>query len=206
VTARPVLALGLLAAAAGLAAPAASAAPRAKPPVCLLITDPAGDATVAGGQGPDAIDIVSADIATGSRSLMAVIRLRSTSTGSDATTAPGVTYTWSWSVGSVKQRLTLTRYAGGEEVSSFDDGAGGVAAAHAAPYAVEPGTITWTLPRKVDAALRKGVRLTDLAVSATASLNLKEQGFSGSVTFLGGDDAATAKPYTDLTPSCLRGV
>jgi hypothetical protein len=71
VNARPVALAALLAVAA---LPTAShAAPRPKPKVCNLVVDPAGDSAPV---ASDAVDIVGGDIASDSRKLTAVIRLK----------------------------------------------------------------------------------------------------------------------------------
>jgi len=74
--ARPALCLAL--AASLTAAGVAGAATRPKPkPVCKLVVDPAGDATLGGpAAADDALDIVSADIASDAKSFTAVIRVK----------------------------------------------------------------------------------------------------------------------------------
>jgi hypothetical protein len=203
VTRRPALALAVLVA----TALPVSAHAAAKRPACLQIVDAPGDGTVAqGAASSDAIDILSADIASGPRNLLAVLRLKSVVP--DGPTMTGATYVWSWTAGKTAQSLSLVQYAGGERAATFDADGGGAGSGVAVDAVVDQaaGTITWTLARKSDSALAKGVRFTNLAVSASASFNLKAETVSSSATFLGGDDASTAKSYVDGQPTCLRGV
>lgn len=73
--ARPALCLAL--AASLPLALAAEAASRPKPkPVCNLVTDAAGDAAFVAAPADDALDIISADVASDAKSFTAVIRVK----------------------------------------------------------------------------------------------------------------------------------
>jgi hypothetical protein len=57
---------------------ASAAAKKAAPPVCNLVTDAAGDATIdpAGAAADDALDVVSVDVASDKANITAVIRVK----------------------------------------------------------------------------------------------------------------------------------
>jgi hypothetical protein len=212
-TAAAVAALASLA----LGAPAfAATKPKPKPkPVCMLLTDATGDGTTMGAvPSRGALDIVSADLATGSRNVVVVLRLASLA--SDPTLTTGVSYTVSWGAGGVGQTVLLLQYSDGTRVSSFDpdtafgknDGEGAV------PFLVDAATstVTWTIPRKANPVLAKrGVKFGSFEATATPSFNVSTASatpvsFTSSASVLSGDDAQSGKTYTDLAPSCVKGV
>lgn len=197
-----------------VAAGAPAAAAKAKP-VCQLVTDATGDATLADGTpNRAALDIVSADVATGARNLVGVVRLASVAT--DPTLATGVTYRLSWTAGGVPQEFRLAVFSDGTRVVLFDPNAvGGQTGDEIDAKAVvdsATSSITWTLPRKANKVLaKKGTKFSGLSVSANAPFNLKTPSaspvtFTGQMSFLPGDTASSGKTYTDLAPSCVKGV
>jgi hypothetical protein len=74
---RPVVCLALAVSLTAAGAAGAATRPKPKPvkPVCNLVVDPAGDATVGVAPADDALDIVSADVASDAKSFTAVIRV-----------------------------------------------------------------------------------------------------------------------------------
>jgi len=76
--------------------------PKPRPPVCNLLTDPT-DQT-----GSPALDIVSADVATGRKSLTWVIRVANLSSTADPTTRAGRQWTFTYTIGSKKITNTIT--------------------------------------------------------------------------------------------------
>lgn len=183
------------------------AAPKA---VCLQVTDAAGDGTSAGAvPHRDALDILSADIATGKRNLVAVLRLASVAP--DPTLTTGASYRFTWRAGGVDQAMTLTQFSDGSRVADFDPNtAFGASNDNRAPQLVvdqATNTITWTVPRKANPALaKKGIKFSALSAAADPSFNIAAPGFTGTMSFLQGDAASSGKTYTDLTPSCVKGV
>lgn len=205
------LAIALVAA----GAPAAGAAARVKP-ACQLVVDAAGDATSFGAvPSRDAIDILSADVASGARNLVGVVRLASAA--SDPTMAPGATYRLGWTVGGIAQEFALVRYSDGGSVVTFDPNTGALNDEISAKALVDSASssITWTLSRKANPQLAKqGAKLGALYVVADAAANLaipRPNPAVPSVTIGaniggGGDEASSGKTYTDRAPSCVKGV
>lgn len=179
----------------------ASAAPR----LCRLMVDPAGDGTAfAGTPSRDSLDIVSGDIATGSRNLVAALRLKSFA--ADPSLAAGATYTVEFAVGKVEHELVLRVYATGErEAFLVVDGIRQVPVT----AVVDPttSTITWTAKRAlVPVLVRRGVKMS-LAATSAASTNVQVDGWGTRWSPVAADSARVeGRTYVDGTPTCLRGV
>jgi hypothetical protein len=198
-------ALAVLCVTAG--ASGALAAPKA---ACLQVTDVAGDGT-SGGAVPhrDALDILSADVATGKRNLVAVLRLASVA--ADPTLTTGVSYRFAWRAGGVDQAMTLTQFSDGNRVSDFDPNtAFGANNDNRTPQLVvdqATNTITWSVTRKANPVLaKKGTKFSALSAAADPSFNIGAPGFTATMSFVPGDTASSGKTYTDLAPSCVKGV
>ena len=103
---RALLVVGVSLLAAGpLLLPAGAATrpkPKPRPPVCNLLTDLADQA------GSPALDIVSADIATGRKSLTWVIRVANLSSTADPATTAGRQWTFTYTIGNKKITNTIT--------------------------------------------------------------------------------------------------
>ena len=102
---------------AAVTAPHATAAvkkPKPLPPVCNLIKDDAGDAR--GVNGPnDSLDVLTADVASGAKSVTAVIRVKAAPSADDQNTAMGKLYTLSFTAGkdvTVNLQAKLTKLGG----------------------------------------------------------------------------------------------
>lgn len=188
-----VLAVAALAA-AGAAVPADAA--RA---LCLQIQDVTGDGMVLGAvpRNEDALDIVSGDIATGRRNLVAVMRLKSLSA---ATPVGGRQYAFQFTVGGVAYKLTHIVNVDGTTRSAMN---GTAVDAFADPSS---GSITWTLPRKSVAGLKtSGAKITGLAADAYYGFAMAVPGGTyDAATPI--DSASTGRSYTDGTPTCLKGT
>jgi hypothetical protein len=209
-----------LAALAALALPTASYAanrPAPKPAkVCFQLTDEQGDAYVgsannnpAGQPATPALDIVSGDIATGARNLVAVLRLKTLD--SDPTLVGGATYELKWTAGGIAQSVVYRLFAGGETEFVYNPGTGTAteddfAVAGFADKATS--TITWTIPRSKVAALKKpGTKFAGLSATAGIGRNVMLAGGVNPVRgSTGSDTAETGKTYTDLAPTCLKGT
>lgn len=204
-------AAALAAVLAALAGAPAVAAPRV---ACRLVSDARGDGTVNdNGPSHDALDVLSADLATGRRNLVAVVRF--VSTEPDPALTSGVVYTYSWSAGGVGQSVTFVRYAGGAEEAHFDPDTGTTSGGTVAVRAVVDdvtASVTWTVPRPANPELRrKGLRFGYYRVGADPSVNATTPpevpyDLSARGTLLTGDSASGTTLYTDLAPSCVKGV
>jgi hypothetical protein len=205
------LAVALAATAVALAGAPALAAP-AKPapakPTCRLVIDDAGDAVI-GVENRDSIDILSADVASGAKNVVGVLRIASL--GSDPALSAGASYSLSWRLGSVTQSFSSVRYSDGSVDTTFDPntefGASGDERPVAALLDTASGTITWTVPRKSNPALKgSGMKFTGLSAVTQASFNIRAETVTTSGSFLGGDEASTGKSYVDRSPTCVKGV
>lgn len=207
-TIRLALGVSVVLAAAALASPGQAAATTA----CKLLVDAAGDAALTPATPNIAsLDILSADIASGPRNMVGVLRLASLA--SDPQTSGGSTYSLSWSANGTPQKLLFTVYVDGTSASTFTrDGAPGSGSSEAAAVAVDKSTstITWSVPRKSNPVLKaatmaKPVKFTGLAASAQPATNVKVSGvtFSGSYD---GDSAQGGRAYTDSARTCVKGT
>jgi hypothetical protein len=198
---RPVLVLAL--AVAGVATPAFAKAPK---PVCQLVLDLQGDAhrrpvqaapvTVFDSPG---LDITSADVATGKRTVVVVVRVKTTDLTGDPYAPLGYAWSFQWKIGSVVYAVKRSRKLGTDGSAVYTDtySNGGVTGELPAgsKTSMDGTSYTWVLPRAAVPSLKaKKQVLTNLEVIS-------------SVTGGGNTDAAgTPKTYVDLTPSCLKAA
>lgn len=199
-----VVPLAVALAASGLTA--AGAAP--KKPVCMQVVDATGDGMAWGATKSDSVDIVSADIATGKRNLVAAMRL--TSVQREALQTTGVSYIWTWTVGGVKQSVAYHVYATGETAGRFDADASTNSLSEEinvpAVADLATNTITWTVARKHVEPLKKaGAKFSGFSVRTVSGINNQISG-EGRSQLATSDTAASGKTYTDLTPTCLKGT
>jgi hypothetical protein len=183
----------------------------APPPVCNQLTDDANDATFGGSLNPAGqpssatLDILSADIASGKKNVVAAIRLRSLE--KDTWTTGGSSYTLSWVSDGVKRAFTYRTYADSTPAdATFDaDTAGGTLSdliPVVATVTPATATITFTMARKLEPSLKKaGVSFTELGVNAYLAVNRQ-----GGYTSSGMDVASSPRKYTDGALTCLKGV
>jgi hypothetical protein len=186
----------LCAAAAALLAPALPASGK---PVCNLVSDKSGDAVFGfAGQGTPApaFDILSYDVATGQKTLVAVLRLKSTDAKADNAAALGLTWTASFHVGdkayTLERRLGPQPSGGAVTDTASVDGKpmSGVT------VNVAPGTITWTVPRADVAPLKaKHAVVTGLFAQSSSSLSHDWAPDSGT---------GSNVQYPDRAASCVK--
>jgi hypothetical protein len=208
------LRLGLAAVLAVGVLPALPAAAARVAPSCNLITDSPGDAAqdAAGtpvGPSSDAIDIISGDLGSGGRNVVAVLRFKSLAT--DTMTTTGASYEFTWTLGGTPQKVQLTRYNDGSGAASFvyDTSFGANVSAIPVGYGFDEATksLTWLVPRRIVPQLKKkGAKFTGLAASARPAFNLTQPTGSTSTTVLSGDGASSPRTYVDRAPTCVKGV
>lgn len=202
-----VLAAAVALAASGLTA-AADAAPKRPVPVCLQVVDASGDAKAYGVADAPQLDILSGDIATGRKNLVVAMRLASLER--DELQATGVSYIFTWTVSGVRQSVAYHVYATGEQAGRYDsDLAGGTLSDEMdVPVVADPATktITWTVPRKlVDQLKKPAAKFSAFQLTAKSAVNHRVSG-EGRSQLGTGDAAESAKSYTDLAPTCLKGA
>lgn len=201
------LAAAVAAVAGGL--PAASAAPKPAP-LCRQVADVPGDAKVHDQVEVASLDILSADVATGRRTLVAAVRLASLER--HQLQAGGTTVRFRWTVGGLAQSVSYHLYATGETVGRFDADttAGNVLTEVDVPFYADPNTatITWTVPRSAVVPLRKaGARFTGLTVETAVAVNHRAPvpGVSeGRGALEPTDTARSVRAYADGAATCLR--
>ena len=216
---------------AGAASPGVtSAVAKAKPkprPVCLMLTDTPGDAKVEGQGDNHAIDdIISADIVTGKKTIVGVLRLASGDPTSGIPT--GETYKLQWTqtqkgkgggVETTQAAFFFYINASGGNSAGYgtsadsptgpsDDSGSGVNAGPTPQATIDPhGVITWVLSRK-DAGVTSGAKFSRLTASSKLAINFETPSTlgSGSSRFSGDsmDDATGHLSYTDMQQSCVR--
>lgn len=202
-TTRLAVPVAVLLAASGLNA--ASAAPRK--PVCLQVVDPSGDGVAVADQRSDAVDILSGDIATGKRNLVAAMRLKTVERDQFQTT--GASYIWTWTVGGITQRLSYFVYVGGEARGNFDPNTatGATGDELTVPAVAERGTntITWTVARKLLGPVKKGAKFSAFTLTTHLGVNQRLSG-EGRSQLSVADTAQSGKSYVDGTTTCLKGT
>lgn len=184
----------LLAASAVLALPAASHAA----PVCNLLVDKVDDASVR----PEAasvyknkpLDIRSFDVATGKKTLVAVLRVGSTKPADDPiTSAAGLTWTVNFTVKESKYAFSRKLDGSGKPTDT--------ATADGAPLsgvsvAMTGDTITWTAPRAAISKLRgSGVKIGGFFVRASTPGVFDQAPDTG---------YASENTYADGAKSCVK--
>jgi hypothetical protein len=175
---------------------AALAAPAKAAPVCNIVTDDKGDGSLVATPNSKALDVVSADIATGAKTVTAIIRVDGM--GTDPMTTLGVEYKINFTVGGMSQFLRYQNSTGLGETYDYGDQSGanaGSTSKGTADGAIDAakGTITISAPKSEFAGM-KGGTATEIIARSYVSLG---------ALFESADTATGTKPYKDLTPSCL---
>ncbi|HWL36148.1 MAG TPA: hypothetical protein VNQ77_08125 [Frankiaceae bacterium] len=156
---------------------------------CNLLVDQRGDgrSTIIPGMESDQLDILSADIASGSTTVVVVLRVASLDP--DPRMSGGVKWAVGWALaptgphyGVTLRRPTLS--------GTYVADASGIPVTYAVD--VPAATITWTLPR---------TSFPELATPGTATFQRITA--STSPLFANADAAATHGTYLDQTPSCV---
>jgi hypothetical protein len=212
---------GLVAPGFGATAALAKAKPRPKPS-CLMLTDTTGDAKIEGqGNNYPVDDIVSADIATGKKTVVGTLRLASGDTASGIPT--GATYILEWTqtqkgaggkMSTVRSAFFLYLYATGGVSGGFgtstDPNFEPADSKEVTQATMDSkGVITWVLARK-DAGVATGAKFSQLAASSRIADNFRtgvgssDNGIRGSSESL--DDATGTRTYTDMQSSCVRAT
>lgn len=203
---------------AALVAPALTVLPAhaavKKPVACLQVVDPAGDAKTKDGANHGAIDIRSADLATGKRNLVVVLRLASLA--SDPTMTTGAMYKFEWRAGGISSAVVLSTYQDGSYAASFDPNSDSSSLSDTidatADIDTSSATITWTVPRENVPALKKpGTKFSGFSLIAEIATNLGTSApvnfhFTSSGNSIGYDTATSGKTYVDKSATCLKGV
>lgn len=191
----------------GIAATQAGAATKPKvKPVCNLITDEEGDATAfavlpSGFPNAPALDVLSADIATGAKNLSAVIRVKDIDAGDTIPTAAH-TYYFNFNVGDT----ALFIHGDADGTGGVGDNSSGLRSDFSNKVVTKVDTtkneITMTVPLSEitpKAKITPGTRLTALNVFAQRSVNLVAVNFTPTA-----DDTSEGSDYKAGTPSCLK--
>lgn len=187
---------------------AALAVPASAAPVCMQIVDDPGDGAPASlaPASRDSLDVLSADIATGKKNLVAAMRLKSVAP--DSLLVGGAVYLVRFTADGTPYELSYRTFATGETEALLSSGGSATAPGTPVQAVVDASTstITWYVPRKAVAALKKsGIKLTALSARTAVGTNAYLNG-KPSRGYTSADLAETPKSYTDLTPTCLKGT
>ena len=181
--------------AVSLAVTAAPAFAKARPkPVCNLLVDPEGDgkSTVGGDviKSP-ALDIIGGDVATGAKTVVAVLRVKTTSTSGDNVALMGMRWSLNTSINGKDYTFTVSRSFGPTDGRnpSVSNMANGVLPV----LTIQPNAYVFTVDRKGFDTLKPGGKI------------LVKSAGSG-VGFNNADGATSLKTYVDRTPSCVRAA
>jgi hypothetical protein len=192
------LVLGLVAGA--VHSPAIAAVKKPKP-LCKIITDESGDGSSrsVGLISSPALDILSADIATGKKTVVAVLRVATTDVKSDTWIRLGYRWSLSFNIQGINyafQRQTTTDKVSGavtySDTYTVGTNAGPMPAGSVTK--MDATSYTWTIPRSAVPGLKKPRQvLNDLQT----------------ISYVNGgnaDQAATATKYPDQYPSCVKAA
>lgn len=163
---------------------------------CPMLVDPTGDgrpAAVAPVSSP-LWDVLSADVATGPTTLVAVLRLAGLPADPpDSALLNGTAWRMGWTIGTARHSVEL-RWSFGSLVSVYSWSDGAASAGTAVPVTIDRagGTLSWTVPRAAVPGL-SGATLSGLAAQTLF--------LSGSV-----DQSFTLTTYTDGTPGCVSAL
>lgn len=188
---RLLVACSLLTPLATVVQPAVAAKPK---PVCHLVVDPKGDGHAqTGGQvlASPALDITGADVATGKKQIVAVLRLATTSTATvtDPVAALGMQWSVHFKVRGTTYSFERRRVAGAEPSYRYEFNGQPVPAKETATE------VRFTADRARIPDLGKYKNLVVEGIAATSG-----------VFVTNADAASTTKKYKDLTPSCLKAL
>lgn len=154
------------------------------PPLCNLLVDPKGDG--GGTLHSPALDFTGADVATGKKTVVGVIRVVSTATANDPDVALGATWNLNFSVKGKGYTFQRRRIAGAAAQYQYTlEGA-------AVPATETATEIRFVAQRSAVPELAKPKQVID-------TIALTSQTF---VT--NGESGSTSKKYPDLAPSCLK--
>lgn len=151
---------------------------------CPLLTDPVGDGGPVVASLAQSLDIVSADLASGSTSVVVV--LRTASLAPDPATAAGAEWRVRWQLGSSTYVVTVRRTVSGYSVQAL-----GPTAPPTFTVDVPNATFTWQFPRTAFAELATpGATFSSIAaITAWTATNA--------------DAASTSQTYVDQDPGCI---
>jgi hypothetical protein len=201
---RPALALAL--SASVLAGGAALAAPKPKP-VCNLLSDAKGDAypttAAPGGPSDEALDVVTADIASDKKTLTAVIRLSKVAEQS-STSPTGYHLVFNFTAPGAENPLYLQYFSGNEALEQsfdfgYDDAVNGLTSLGDADGVIDTAKNEIRISAPISgfaeqASIKPGQKLGDLVVQSTRDLL---------VLLPYADIAEGGAPYTVGAPSCV---
>lgn len=177
-----------------LAVPAV-AAPR-KAPACRLLADARGDGHDRAVEqiASPALDILSADIATGRSTVVAVLRLASVEIGSDVATVEGARWALGVRSAGIPYAFEYRRSRLGDtyEVTHNGDPVSGVTAV----VDTKAATVTWTVGRTAFRSLKPGAAFTDFS-GVTSTLR------GGRKVDADAANAAKQTRYVDRGASCV---
>lgn len=180
-------------------------------PSCLLLKDAPGDAKLDGqGNNYAADDILSGDLASGTKTLVGVLRLASGNTGSGFPTGSTYKLRWTQTVNGSTSYAALFFYiyatggtSGAYGTSSQPDFEPPSASTPLKASMDRNGVITWVITRK-NASLVKGTTFSHLVASSSVAVSYQALGTSGTSSSELLDGATGTGKYVDGQPSCVR--
>jgi len=181
------LALSFAFASAGLAGPK---------PACNLISDREGDGAhqVAGAVAKSpALDILSADVATGKTEVVAVIRLKSANTTNDPWVKADMSWVLRYKIAGTENNVRLDRKGLTNSVDTVQAEVAGESKTSKLTFKIDGNNLVFSLPRAEFQALKKAKQ----TLSDFTAVSLLHGGNAD--TAIGG-----ANKYADLYPSCVK--
>jgi hypothetical protein len=164
-------------------------------PVCNLVTDAAGDGSFVATPNSPALDVLSADLASSSKAITAVVRVASLA--SDPFTMQGKEYKFLFTVGGVQHYFRVQSAPGLGDSFDYGDVVGGSSTSGGtADGAYDPATnsVRFSVPKSTFPDL-KGKTATDLIARSYISLG---------AVYEQADEGTSTKTYKDLTASCVK--
>jgi hypothetical protein len=185
----------LVAVAVSLLTPLAATAASRPAVLCKLLKDDAGDgASSVGGAviKSDALDLLGGDVATGKKTLVGVLRLKSVNTASD----PMADLSMYWYLNFVVNGKTYSfeRYRHGGVTNTYENTFHGAATPVTVKSTANPPEVWFSIPRTAVPELKRPKTVIK-GIAATSSVFVNNA-----------DAASTTSVYPDQAPSCLKPV
>jgi hypothetical protein len=189
------LALGLVA--TGSSATAATK-PKPPPPVCNLMTDEPGDGhdqTLKPVSSPT-LDIVGGDVATGKKTIVSVLRVKSTTVAGDKVAERGIHWQAQVTVGpkqiNFDRHVTTNFVSGAQTIDDSFTVTGVTVDPKVLKVTMNATEIRWTIPRSAVPGLKAKASFTGIG------------GFTRDFWGAADNGVSLTRNYVDLTPSCLK--
>jgi hypothetical protein len=196
---RLLLAAALVASGSLAVAPATATEKPKTRPACHLLVDASGDGhsqhvPVISSQ---ALDILSGDLAVGTRTVVIVLAVSSTDLRTDPWVSLGYRWTFTFALRGVVYTVTHRATRGTTGAMTYDDqftaGTSGGGLPRGSAVRSDATSYTWVLPRSAVSGLGRGAMLTDVRAATTVGGDAADDATRPGPYGIGSHDACTAQ-------------